>query len=466
MKKKYLLGIIPALLALSACNNGGTQKEEKQLGDDLLEDTLAHEEIFGNVEEGLAPRKLSGKGFGSLRFEDPVLSPELDPTDTSVHPAIGVQSFYDSVNNKVSFRFVAAVHFDDAEARIGTTARWPRSVSKADGTAYPKDGTGENPTNPNPVCTTAYKKLSNDGGAYTIEQFNSEHGGTEYTHFVVYTLRDIDLSTYTGSDYYVSAYLSLSGSVGDVSSKAIAIRFDRDVKYSYNPLLGEYVLFGSVGGNPYVKKADVVRSSLGDTDVAKFNNLAFSDGDSFLIREFYDTKVYIKKPKLEGEGNAVGYWFNADGSSIEANYNGIYNLSYNNSSQLWVGSASNVVSGGELYIDVNVSWWGNDSAWTSVYVYDGTLASGHGKWFALTGTFWGNTFRTHTEDAVFTSTSYAAGYKKAVVCRLKNGTNLPADRTEWDTSIIHNQYDLTLKTNGLEDCIFLYNNVEYSMGKR
>ena len=51
MKKRLFLGLLPAILVLGACSGVGI-KEEKNL---YVEDTLTHEEIFGNV--GSLPRR-------------------------------------------------------------------------------------------------------------------------------------------------------------------------------------------------------------------------------------------------------------------------------------------------------------------------------------------------------------------------------------------------------------------------
>lgn len=277
MKKQLLLGFLPALLVLSACNGGGQVKEKY---DDLLEDTLAHEEIFDQQEQGLAPRRLLGPNVGGLRFEDPTPETEKEEVGT---PYIGVQSIVSG--NTVSFRFVAAVQFTD-EQRGLATATWTRAVSKADGTAYPKDT-----TDPTPACTTAYKKLSNGVSALTIEDFNAAHNDSTYTHFVVYTLRNINLGTYAGNDYYVSAYLSIGGLGGDpLVSKAIAIRFDRNEKYVYAAGDGEYVLSGTFNGVEKNIEPSAVRTQ---DNKAEFTFIDFVENDSFAIREFYNTKLYF-----------------------------------------------------------------------------------------------------------------------------------------------------------------------------
>ena len=88
MKKQLLLGFLPALLVLSACNGGGQVKEKY---DDLLEDTLAHEEIFDQQEQGLAPRRLLGPNVGGLRFEDP--TPQTEKEEIELHISVFNQSF-------------------------------------------------------------------------------------------------------------------------------------------------------------------------------------------------------------------------------------------------------------------------------------------------------------------------------------------------------------------------------------
>lgn len=439
MKKRLLLASLPALLILSACNGGAQKKEDNNI---FLEDSLAHDEIFDNrnfEDRELMPRRA-----------DPVVHPDSDVS-------IGIQCFEDGGN--VNLRFVAAVSFAEGQL-TPTDAVWTRSVYSPDGVKYStKFDAGEY------ACTTAYKKISNGGSAYSISDFNTDHK-TSYTHFVVYTLRNIPKATY--SSYYVSAYLTLSpnseGGIAETRTKAIAVRVDGLEKYTYDPFAGEYFMVGSWSASPI--PATTIRE---DGNKASFEGLALNPGDTFVIKEFYNTKLEVHNSSVI-YGNVSNYELNDDDANdkIGVNYKGTYNffLKYDGVSNQLYTTASNVVTNGPLYVDVNVSWWGNDSAWTSVYAYSGNLGDNTGKWFALSGTFWGNTFRSSTSENFFTATTYAAGYNKLAVCRLKNGTNLPEDKTIWDTSIIHNYYTVSLITNGLEDCAYLYNNVEISMGSR
>lgn len=439
MKKRFLLAVLPALLVLSACQAGPKSKNNNI----FLEDTLAHDEIFGAEkleDRALMPRKLG---------DDPVVHPDNDPS-------IGIQSKVE--NGKISFRFVAAVTFSESNI-TPTNAVWTRTVSSPDGLTFPKD-TGT------VACTTAYTKLSNGGSAYLISDYNqAQDPDTSYTHFVVYTLRNIPLETY--SDYYVCAYLTLSGEGGvNLRTKAVAISVDQSKKYTHDPILGVSFITGTFSGNPDVINATSIRTSEEDQNKASFEGLTISKDDTFVINEFYNTKLYVKNvSNFTGENNGSSNYFTNDNNKMKATYAGKFDLFLNKSDQIYT-SASKVVTNGYLYVDVNVSWWGDASAWTAVYAYKGNKEDNTGKWYSLASQNWGNQFRTHTDDAFFTSEMYAAGFTDVAVCRLKTGVNLPNDKTQWDSSITHNVYSVSLKTNGLEDCVYLYNNVEISMGSR
>ena len=432
MKKKFLLAVLPTLLVLSACQ-AAPKSEDKNI---FLEDTLAHEELFNE------------NGFGDLKKDirklDPIEHPDV------AEPAIGVQ--YKVDGNNVSFRFVAAVSITSAQLEP-TVAKWTRTVSKPDGTDYVKNTAQFE-------CQTVYTSLSADGDPYTITQFNIDHS-TSYTHFVVYTLRNIPAATY--GDYYVSAYLTLSEGATLVS-KAVAINVERTQSFTYDPEMGVSFLRGTIGGVANkVVKATTIRTNANE-DKATFKDLSLSANDSFVICELYQTKLYVKNTaNFTGDNNGSSNYFTNDSNKMKVTYAGKYDLYLNKSDQIYT-SASNVCTNGYLYVDVDVSWWGNDSAWTAVYAYKGSRDDNTGKWYTLASQNWGNKFSTHSDDAFFTSEMYEAGYTTIAVCRLKTGTNIPTDKTQWDSSITHNIYTVSIKTNGIEDCVYLRNNVDISMG--
>ena len=434
MKKKYLLVLLPAALVLTSCGIKPAAKNEA-----FLEDTLAHEEIFGKVSECFAPKRAYNPNAGTLRF-DGDLNPGLDPDITNEPPTIGVQSVYDSANNKVSFRFVAAVHFNDADAREASNAVWTRCVSKTDCSSYPLDD-----ATPAPACNTAYLALSNGGTPYSIGDYNDDHNGTGYTHFVVYTLRNIDLSKYSGSSYYVSAYLSMSGAVGNVSSKAVAIRFDRQKQYAYDHNLGTGFIEGTFGGNPAIIEKTAVNN---DSNAASFLEQSISKGDTFVVKAFDGTKLKIRNTSnFTGENNHSGYYFADDSGNMKANFKGTYNIYLNSSHEIYI-SANDVKR--PLYAKpTNVggldSWWGKDGRWTALYAYNEDVTPKREAWFVLTAD--GDYLKT-TEEVD------SSLYNKAIFVEMKSGTSTPS----WDNKNDTNETGNKAISLTFEDCAYLKDN--------
>ena len=141
MKKKFLLGMIPALLALSSC--GFAKAEAEPRVKEYLEDTLAHEEIFGEVEEQPVirePRRAVDPGYPA--------------------PAVGLQ--YDTTSNPgyTHLRFTAAIRIEDGEMAY-TNAVWHRTMFKPDGTVKKEEVSFPS--------AKAYTSL-NDGGASNTTQ--------------------------------------------------------------------------------------------------------------------------------------------------------------------------------------------------------------------------------------------------------------------------------------------------------
>ena len=461
MKKKFLLAIIPALLAMSSCTY--MQSATAVKGNDFLEDCLAHDELFGNAELQVAEPE-------TQREKQPLRAsnPGFDPEESFQHPSIGVQTFYDDVNNKVSFRFVAVVHFDNAEALGASSAVWTRCVSKTDCSSYPL-----NDTTPAPEVTKAYTSLNNNGSIYSITDYNNDHRNeydqpAGYTHFVVYTLRDIDLSKYAGSDYYVSAYVTMSGAF-ESSSKAIAIRFDRLKKYSYVQNVGTGYIEGTFSGTPAIIEKTAVNN---DSNAASFLNHKISKDDTFVIKAFDGTKLKIRNAlNFTGDGNNSGDFFADDNGEIKATYTGTYSLYLNSSHQIYT-SATKVVNDAKLYVDVDVYWW--HGAWTAVYAYTGDLDDDNGQWFELNTPNSGDDFTTSTKNNFYTEdVLYTSGYDKVAVCRINNDVafaSLPASHKNngWN-NIVYNVTSADIKSNTYEDCVYVYlseGNLGSSMGSR
>ncbi len=334
MKSKILLAVLPALLVLSAC-----QASPKAKANNLfLEDTLAHEEVFGNV-------KLEERSLQPKRLDDPVEHPEAN------NFSIGVQSQSESTGC-ISFRFVAAVRFADTELDP-TQAIWSRTVSYTDGNV--KKALGTFPS------ANAYKKISNGGSAYSIDDYNDAHGLTgnnAYTHFVVYTLRNVPVDS---NDYYVSTYLTLSTKEGqsggkNLTSKAVAINASQTAKFAYD--LGDnggaFFLEGTFTSQHKIIPATKVRDS---GNKAEFSDVELGLADSFVVKEFYNLELEVHGPStFNGEVSNFDLKTNPNGE-IGVNYKGTYNfyLKYEDATNKLFTKASNLKR--HYYVDITSCDW-------------------------------------------------------------------------------------------------------------
>ena len=253
MKKRILLlAIIPALAALSGCNSISAQKET---GADLfIEDTLAHDEVFEKVV-----------------FKKPDVR-RLSPVVSST-PAIAIQTANESAGY-ISIRFVAAVKITGG--LTDATAVWTRTMFQSDGHVKEGKERDEKP------CTSAYTSLADSGeadGVLTIDEFNN--GVTDYTHFVVYTMRNIPISGENdASDYYLNAYLTLNDG-GETTSKVVATTVDQKTRLAFGA--GKAGCFGvkksASSGFTTFDKAEGNKAN----HWASFANISLNEGDSFVL---------------------------------------------------------------------------------------------------------------------------------------------------------------------------------------
>ena len=110
--KKLLLVVLPALMVLAGCS--APVKAEKE---SFVEDTLAHEEVFGGPEfqqKEHVLRTVSG----------------VDTLDASAKPSIGVQT-NDELDDGFAIRFVSAVRIEDGDL-ASANLYWTRAIFGAD----------------------------------------------------------------------------------------------------------------------------------------------------------------------------------------------------------------------------------------------------------------------------------------------------------------------------------------------
>ena len=113
MKKKLLLIALPALMTLSACSGALASPKEANL---MAEDTLAHEEVFGDVAEAHELR----------------MGPRRAVTFDADFVKVGYQIKFEengegTADDKISIRFVAAIK------DLGVEAYWHRGFAQPNG---------------------------------------------------------------------------------------------------------------------------------------------------------------------------------------------------------------------------------------------------------------------------------------------------------------------------------------------
>ena len=210
------------MMALASCS--GLSKQAKP--DIMVEDTLAHEELFGAAE-----------GAVDLRIKkDPI---PVDPLKT---PKIGVQyqpKYEEGGKYYFAIRFVAAIASPNVEAY------WTRGVSDKTSTEVKTVG-----SNANTTVTTAYERVNDNG---SVKAATSE--GEGYNYYVVYTLRNIPEIQ---ADSFIAAYLTISDGVNEpVVSSVVAARVAGDHEFSFaaDKATG-YFLAGTVNGSQQVFDLD------------------------------------------------------------------------------------------------------------------------------------------------------------------------------------------------------------------
>lgn len=353
MKKKFLLAIIPALLALSSCAAGAS----KAKNDIFLEDTLAHEEIFGDVEE-----------VGYVKTLTPLKDP--DPVNPLEEPTIGVQyqpryeKVADSGEWYYSIRFVAAI------TSLSVDAQWTRGVSNTTSDQLKPVGTSASL-----IATTAYERV-NDNGVITAASSIAlkkpgEPDSYPYNYFVVYTLRDIP-ETY--ADCFAVAYLTLSDGVGTTVSKAVAARIAGDHEFSFaaNKSAG-FFMAGTIDGEE--ETVVDLDDEHGDNKCQK-NDQHFEANDVFGIfltgvdgTGYLNSFQYYGHTTFKNDSNI--YYQRDDGSELfKVKYGGQFDVYLNGEWKVWLGIDSGDMT---LYVKIHNDWKASTPKFSVHYIADGSF---------------------------------------------------------------------------------------------
>ena len=351
MKKRLLLIALPALMVLSGCSNNSAKpvKEKEDLSNMMLEDTTAHEELFG-ASIDLNIRKIG--------------VPDDDPGDTDI-PRVGVQ-FSDVYERDVinpdtlkptgdkvdcrAVRFVAAIKGDLSNQ----TAVWTRGVSETNSNQIKAMSGGHN-------STEVYDSL-NDGNVPTAVP-------TGYDHFVVYTMYDIPLSQ---NNSYIAAYVTLTPKAGGEGVKSAAVLTEIDGGHYFSVDMSVLVrngyfldIYNDSGLDPINTIAPEDNEGSTDTDPtddekdnSKFSNVSFNNGDKIgmfrltsTVFQFYGFSSFMND---DVNHSAAAYIKSASINQYGEFYlSGRYTLFINRYNLVYASPQSVTTT---LYFEPNSSW--------------------------------------------------------------------------------------------------------------
>lgn len=410
MKKIIVLAILPAIMALSGCSPKTEAKENV-----FFEDTLMHEELF-------AGRQLQVRKAGVI--DD---NPEAG-TKFTITPKIGVQysNLYDA-DTHYAIRIVAAI--GDI---TNVTATWNRSVLQPDNT----ERTGFTLNN-DVVVTTAYQKIDNGGGSYSLASNEGDPG--DYSHYVVYTLYNLPADD-SLSGYYLFANLTLSRpEAEDAVSKTVITELKRvDARKTSLPIGRNYFMKGSINGET---NKIIPLDADPDTNHAKGSGISLLADDKFGVYKMTASGFTFLENSSEASNKCYDTFCLDSNSELSDNYSKVratarYSLFVNGSDEYG------------LYIEkISVNIYLNTGSWE-----DGgsqTWGNGSGERFAISyqnesGTWGWINMDAINPDGEGHSKDYCASINlksdsKLIICRMNKNQNNGWNNDEPAAERVYNQ---------------------------
>lgn len=257
MKKRFLLAVLPALLVLSGCKSlySAAATNVKT----FVEDTVAHEEIFGEAKEGGYLGKAKNPYYALLE-----------------KPKMAYQIKYDDKTDKLAIRFVAAIK------NTNVVATWKRGVAGADGSELQ----GKSFSDDGQIVHKYYTAITDGNSPLEVGkggEFNS------YAGFVVYTIAGIPYSE--NMDAYVAAYLNIeedgNGS-NQKQSDVLVVRIEKENDYTskhaftFNPdAISNHFLHGTISGTANNLVVDDHDPGANDGYGASYPSVSLEPNDCF-----------------------------------------------------------------------------------------------------------------------------------------------------------------------------------------
>ena len=274
---RKLLFALPLFMALSACAGVNINNQQRNFVNvnGIVEDTKAHEEIFGNAAEinVLKPKKVGDFGGSS----DILMGYQMKFDDNGDAVAS---------NDTISIRFIAAIKNTDSRAY------WDRAVCNgagSEGAEVKKDDWRYKITDAWLESTSLYSTLTNGEDIITVE---GESPYKEYAGFVIYTMLDIPYESF--KDFYLGANLTLvpNGGGDYISSNFVGVKIEKQA------LKNESVFAFSIPKNPSAHEGFVLAGSIHNKlDYAKADSTTRGSNNVSFISTLFtdDTFVFVQK---------------------------------------------------------------------------------------------------------------------------------------------------------------------------
>ena len=312
MKKSILLAVLPAVLVLSSCSSNPKPINQNK----MIEDTAAHEEIFGSLTNDIQAKPINNKSL---------------PDGVELYkPAIAFQRKNNS-DGTFSVRFVAAMQ------SATDSATWYRSVHNTSGQVAQGKGKAD-------FEVTGVYSAINDGGtpSYAVD-VKAEDGSKPYDCYAVYCLLNIP-SSY--SSYYVDAYISITDGDQTVISSVGSLNVADEDDYMKYELAENSRYVAEVNG--VMRESDSLdgnHMTYYSADLKTNDKLSalYIDNDNLTYIRYGYSAMVRENPDFE-EGT------NGD---VSVKHDGIYNVFFNSDNQFSFQK--------KVYFQ-GPSWWKNNSA--------------------------------------------------------------------------------------------------------
>ncbi|MBE6134339.1 MAG: starch-binding protein [Erysipelotrichaceae bacterium] len=299
MKKRLLLGILPALMVLSACNGAGAKVEEPQL---YLETTESNG-LFGR-EEAAGELKARRNSEAGVLLEPKIgvqfkVMAEDDPATTEIR------------EDRYAIRFIGAI------ASLKVKATWTRGLTKLNGNVS-KDLTGGFESKIAYTSLKRYNETTEKMESITAEDF----AGDGYKFFVIYSMYNIPAEELSS---YMVAYLTLEddAATGSVTSKAKISQINSLGTVFTAPSNATYFVGGDFADEAIVADETTI---LGEVNNASFD-CTFAANDTFNIFKLDSAFNVYGSSKISGVDGATRFSnYGADTGKIKVTTAGTYNL--------------------------------------------------------------------------------------------------------------------------------------------